>query len=69
MSPHPLTNIEVQRYYQDEPTFNGFYSSDNLLNEIKDGVYVINLDEYVDAGTHWISLYVFDNDASYFDSF
>ena len=69
MSPHPLTNIEVQRYYQDEPKFNGFYSSDNLLNEIKDGVYVINLDEYVDAGTHWIALYKFDNDASYFDSF
>ena len=69
MSPHPLTNIEVQRYYQDEPKFNGFYSSDNLLNEIKDGVYVINLNEYVDAGTHWIALYKFDNDASYFDSF
>ena len=34
-----------------------------------DRVYVINLDEYVDTGTHWIALYVFDNDASYFDSF
>ena len=25
---------------------------------IKKGAYVINLDEYEDAGTHWIALYV-----------
>ena len=28
------------------------------LEEIKDEVYVINLDEYVDVGTHWIALFV-----------
>ena len=28
------------------------------LKEIKDEVYVINLDEYVDVGTHWIALFV-----------
>ena len=33
-----------------------------------DGAYVINLDEYVDVGTHWIALYVLNNDASYLDS-
>ena len=47
MLPHPLTNFEIQKYYQNEPRFNGVYSRDNLL-KIKDGVYVINLDEYSD---------------------
>ena len=34
------------------------YSRDNLPNEINDGAYVINLDEYSDIGTHWVALYV-----------
>ena len=37
--------------------------------EIKDGAYVINLDEYSDIGTHWVALYVKNNDVAYFDSF
>ena len=45
MSPHPLTNFEVQKYYQNELRFNGVYSRDNLPVEIKDGTYIINLDE------------------------
>ena len=36
MPPHPLSNFEMQKYYQNEPRFNGVYSSNNLL-EIKDG--------------------------------
>ena len=55
--PHPLTNLELQKYYQNEPRLNGIYSRDNLPNKIKDGAYVINLDEYSDIGTHWIVLY------------
>ena len=31
--------------------------------------YVINLDEYADVGTHWIALYVKNNEVIYFDSF
>ena len=37
--------------------------------EIKDWAYVINLDEYSDIGTHWVALYVNNNDVTYFDSF
>ena len=47
----------MQKYYQNEPRFNGVYSRDNLT-EIKDGAYVINLDEYSDIGTHWVALYL-----------
>ena len=68
MPPHPLTNFEIQKYYQNEPKFNGVFSRDNLPNKIKDRAYVINLDEYSDTGTHWISLYV-KNNITYFDSF
>ena len=53
--PHPLTNFEIQKYYQKEPRFNGVYARDNLPDKIKDGAYVINLDEYSDIGTHWIA--------------
>ena len=56
--PHPLTNFEIQEYYQNEPRFNGVFSRDNLPNNIKNGAYVINLDEYHDIGTHWVALSV-----------
>ena len=54
MPPHPLTNFEIQRYYK---------------NESKDGAQIINIDEYSDIGTHWVALYVSNNDVTYFDSF
>ena len=69
MPSHHLSNFEIQKYYQNEPTFNGVYSRDNLI-QIKDGAYVINLDEYYDIGTQWIALYVNNNNnITYFDSF
>ena len=55
--PHPLTNFEIQIYYQNEPRFNEVYSRDNLPNKTKDRAYLINLDEYSDIGTHWIALF------------
>ena len=36
---------------------------------IKDGAYVINLDEYSDIGTHCVALWVDNNNVTYFDSF
>ena len=32
MPPHPLTNFEIQKYYQVESTFNGVYSRNDLSN-------------------------------------
>ena len=68
MPPHPLTNFEIQKYYQIESRFNGVYSRDNLQKKIKVGAYIINLDEYSDIGTCWIALYM-QNNVTYFDSF
>ena len=57
MSSHPLTNFEIEIYYQNEP------------KQIKVGTYVINFDECKSKGTHWIALYVNANNIVYFDSF
>ena len=82
--PYPLTNFEIQEHYQNEPRFNGVFSRDNLPNNnnnnnnirpkglgpaVKNGAYVINLDEYRDIGTHWVALYVNNKTIIYFDSF
>ena len=69
MPSHPLTNFEIIEYYENDPRFNGIYSRNNLPKIINNGAYVINLDEYADVGTHWIALYVKNNEVIYFDSF
>ena len=68
MLPHPLINFEIQKYYQNEPKFNGVYSRNNL-SKIKNGAFIINLDEYESVGTHWITLYVNAENIKNFDSF
>ena len=59
MPRHPLTNFEIQKYYQNEPRLMGVYYRDNLPErnsaKIKDGAYIVNLDEYSDIGTHWVA--------------
>ena len=55
--PHLLTNYEMQKYYQNEPRFNGGYTRDNLPKRMKDGAFIKNLEKYTDVGTHWIALY------------
>ena len=58
MPPHPLTNFEIQKYYKNEPRFNGVFSRNNLpKKKVKDGAYIINLDEHANVGTHWIALF------------
>ena len=69
MLPHPLTNFDIQKYYENESRFSGVFSRDNLPKKIKDGTYVINFDEYTDAVTHWIALFCKKNEIVYFDSF
>ena len=72
--PHPLTNFEIQKYYKNEPRFNGVFSRNNLpeynsIKKINDGAYIINLDEYANVGSHWIALFCKKNEIIYFYSF
>ena len=68
MLPDPLSNFEKQKYYQNEPKFNGSYSRNNLP-KIKDGIYLVNLDEYESIGTHWVALYANAENVTYFNNF
>ena len=74
MLPYPLTNFEIQKYYKNKPRFNGVFSRNNLpeynfIKKIKDGAYIINLDEHANVGTHWIALFCKKNEIVCFDSF
>ena len=69
MPPHPLTNFQIQKYYQNESRFNGVSSRNNLPLKIKDEAYVISLDEFAAVGTYWIALFCNRNEIAYFDSF
>ena len=65
---YPLSNIEITKYFNYEPRFDGVFSRNNLLT-IKDGAYVINLDYQKSKGTPWVSLFINRNIVVYFDSF
>ena len=62
------SSFEIQNYYPNKPIFEGVFPQDNLP-KIKDGVYIINLDEYSDIRTHWVALRVNNNGVTYFESF
>ena len=50
---YALTNFEIQKFYQNEPKFNGAYSRNNLP-KTKDRAYLINFNDSKSIGTHWI---------------
>ena len=52
IQPHPLTNFEIQKCYKNEPRFNCVFLRNKLTKKIKEGAYIINLDEYADVDTH-----------------
>ena len=68
MTSHPLTNLEIQKYYQNEPIFKYVYSRSNFA-KAKDGAYITNFYQHKLIGTHWIALYVNSNNVANFDSF
>ena len=57
-----LIQYEIQKYHQNELKFNGVYSKNNLP-KVKDGAYVINLDEGKSIETSWIALYLNGNNS------
>ena len=48
--------------------FNVVYFRNNLP-KIKDGAYIVNLNECKSIETHWVSLYLNYDNETYFDSF
>ena len=68
MLTNPLTNLEIQNYFQNQPKLKGLSSKYNLPR-INDGAYVINLDKCQSIGTHWIAFNVNGDTVTCFDSF
>ena len=65
---HHLTKYELHKYYQNKPKLIGDYSRNNLP-EIKNGVYVINLDKYKSIEIHWMEFYVNSDNVTDVESF
>ena len=68
ISPHPLNYFKLQKYYQNEAKFNGV-DLKKKISKIKDGTYIINLDEHKPIGTHLKASYVNGKNVRYYDSF
>ena len=66
MPPHSLTTFEIQKYHQNEPKFNSVYSRSNLPKIKDEACVILNFDECISVGTHWIALYVNGDNVSYF---
>ena len=54
-SHHPLSSLEIQRYFQNEPKFKDIYSRNNLPNISKNDAYLVALNEYESTETQWVS--------------
>ena len=57
-------NLDLMAFFQEI-----IYKKKIIIIKIKEGAYVINLDEHADTGTHWIALFCNRNEIVYFDSF
>ena len=68
MPPHPLTNYEIQKYYENKHKCNDDYSRNNL-SKIKDAAHILNLNEFKSIGTQWIALYENGKNGTYFHKF
>ena len=55
-------------YFKNVKGFNGVFSTTNLP-KLKNGAYVINLDHSENTDTHWIVIFLKNNEVIYFDSF
>ena len=58
---HPLTNLEIQDCFNKEKRLNGVFSNNNLP-KLKEGAYVLNLDHSQNTGTHWVLIFVKENE-------
>ena len=59
---HSLTKSKIQKYYQND-------AQPSSKSKPKFNTYGRNIDEYKSIGTHWIALYVNNNNVTYFESF
>ena len=61
-------NIDITKYFNYEPRFNGVFSRDNLPR-IKDETLLLNFDDKQSEGTQWVLFSVDRNTTVCFDFF
>jgi len=65
-----LTNIQIDKLLKNIKNYKGCYSKDNIRTKLKEGYYVINLQDSNEGdGSHWCCLYVSKYYDLYFDSY
>ena len=72
MRDYSISNIDINRYYQDDVEYGGCYSKDELRRVRPGGkYYIINMeDSNVGEGSHWVLVYDCSPDETlYFDSY
>ena len=47
----------------------GVFSKDKLPKNKYKGLFVVNLDDYANGGTHWVCFTAIDNNVCYYDSY
>ena len=69
MPPHPLTNFDIQKYYENEPRFNGVYSRYNLPRRNK-GWGIRNKPWWICRCGHTLDCFICNrSEIVYFDNF
>jgi hypothetical protein len=71
MNKNTTSNIDLLNILKKENiTINGVFPKDKLEHPLKDGFYIINLNDSDEAGSHWTVLYKLNDAYSlYFDAF
>jgi hypothetical protein len=64
-----ISNIELDNILKNVKQFNGVYMKDEIPKDLKDGFYIINLDDSKNDGTHWCVFYKNPTINVYFDSY
>jgi hypothetical protein len=64
-----LSNLQINEILKDNNKFNGCYSKDIIPKKLKNGYYIINLDNHYGKGTHWTCMFINNERNIYFDSF
>ena len=67
----PLSNFDLEEWvtWLKIPEFAGIFSRDDASHTHINGCCIINLDDEVGQGTHWVASKVDENAVLYFDSF
>ena len=63
------SNIDIDNSFIGYKKYNGCIFREFINKKLKNGYYVVNLDDADNDGTHWVGLIISTNKCFYFDPF